>query len=955
MPAVATLAETVFRFGPFSLYPARRLLTAGQPIALRGRALDLLLALVERAGEVLSRAELEARVWPGLHVGENNLRVQMAQLRRALGQQGDDGPYVSTIPGQGYRFIAQVLRDGDGAAPPASPAVAAFALARQLAPPLGRGEVIAALAARLGRQRLVTIVGPGGMGKTTVALAIGAAVAERYPDGVALVDLSVLNDGALVPGVVAGRLAPQVQAANPVPALLAFLKPRRMLLILDSCETVTADAAALVEALLPAASGVDILATSREPLGLAAEHVHPLAPLAVPPRTRDGDAAQIWGHAAVRLFTERAAAVTGGDPLDGADARTVAEICRRLDGIPLGLELAAGQVAAYGVAGVALRLDDLGLLVRGRRTAAARHQTLRAAFDWSYTLLSGAQRAVLNRLSVFIGGFDQAAVAAVVSPRDLDGEGGSAQVLDELVAKSLVVADRRAGEARYRLLDTVRTYAREWLDASGLAAETRAAHATHYLRLFQAALPDWATTPPGDMMRRHGVEIDNVRQALDWCFRPAGSANRDAGVGDGVRMGRALILAVTPLWKCLSLWLECQRWVVRALASPVPFADDRQDLDLHVLRAMAATVTGDLAPPELERLWEDVLAAAARMGDADSRLQAQLGLYSVHFNQGHVRRALELALRMRDDAADSPDRSVPAMAERLVGAALYFLGDPAGARRHTEAALALADSGHSVRFQLDQQIMARSTLAGVLWVQGNVDQGLDLLRQSLQEAAAMDHAYTTCSVLGLAACPLAMLTSDLATARRHTDLLLMLADRHGLTAWQPWARCLDLILRLKAGGGPELLDELCRTMAALGDLSHARYAVLVRETALAMVKAGDLPGGLAMIDAALARAHANEEGWALPELARLRGLMLVRGGDPGGAEVLYRQALLQAEQQGAWTWRLRLAIDLAGLHLDTGLAPDAPAILAATYGHFTQGFGTADLRQARALLGRLNP
>ncbi|TWB46053.1 ATP-binding protein [Nitrospirillum pindoramense] len=950
MPAAA-LAETVFRFGSFSLYPARRLLTAGQPIALRGRALDLLLALVERAGEVLNREELEARVWPGLHVGENNLRVQMAQLRRALGQRGDDGPYVSTVAGQGYRFIAQVLREGDGTPSPPSPAVAAFALTRQLAPPLGRGEVVAALAARLGRQRLVTIVGPGGMGKTTVALAIGAAVADRYPDGVALIDLSIVSDGALVPGVVAGRLAPQIQAGAPLPALLAFLKPRRMLLILDSCETVTVAAASFVGSLLPAASGVDILTTSREPLGLAAEHLHALAPLAVPPRTRDGDAAQIWGHAAVRLFTERAAAVAGGGPLDGADARTVAEICRRLDGIPLGLELAAGQVAAYGVAGVAQRLDDLGLLVRGRRTAAARHQTLRAAFDWSYTLLSGAQRAVLNRLSVFIGGFDQAAVAAVVSPRDLDGEGTSAQVLDELVAKSLVVADHRGAEPRYRLLDTIRVYAREWLDASGLAAETRVAHATHYLRLFQAALSDWATTPPGEMMRRDGVEIDNVLQALDWCFGSNGGPSGD----DGVRMGRELILAVAPLWKCLSLWLECQRWVTRALASPVPFVDDRQDLDLHLLRAMAATVTGDLAPPELERLWADVLTASTRLGDGDSRLQAQLGLYSVHFNQGHVRRALDLALHMREGAADSPDRSVSAMAERLVGAALYFLGDPAGARRHTEAALALADSGHSVRFQLDQQIMARSTLAGVLWVQGNVDQGLDLLRQSLQQAAAMDHAYTTCSVLGLAACPLAMLTSDLAAARRHTDLLLMLADRYGLTAWQPWGRCLDMILRLKAGGGRDLLDELCRAMATLGDLSHARYAVLVRETALAMARAGDLPGGLAMIDAALARAHANEEGWTLPELARLRGLMLVQGGEPLEAEALYRQGLVQAERQGAWTWRLRLAIDLARLHLDTGLAPDAPALLAATHGHFTEGFGTADLRQARALLARLNP
>ncbi|MEA1652675.1 winged helix-turn-helix domain-containing protein [Nitrospirillum sp. BR 11164] len=184
MPEPATtkpIAEAVYRFGPYSLYPARRLLTAGQPVDLRGRALDLLLALVERAGEVLDRAELESRVWPGLHVGENNLRVQMGKLRRALGQEGDDGPYVGTVPGQGYRFVAPVLKEGAGPVPPPSPAVAAFALSRQVAPPLGRDEAIATLAASLGRQRLVTIAGAGGMGKTTVALCVAAAVGGATP------------------------------------------------------------------------------------------------------------------------------------------------------------------------------------------------------------------------------------------------------------------------------------------------------------------------------------------------------------------------------------------------------------------------------------------------------------------------------------------------------------------------------------------------------------------------------------------------------------------------------------------------------------------------------------------------------------------------------------------------------------------------------------------------------
>ncbi|ASG22508.1 ATP-binding protein [Nitrospirillum viridazoti] len=955
MPEQATTtpsAETIYRFGPYSLYPARRLLTAGQPIDLRGRALDLLLALVERAGAVLGRAELESRVWPGLHVGENNLRVQMANLRRALGQDGDDGPYVGTVPGQGYRFVAHVLKEGAGKAPPSSPAFAAFALSRQLARPLGRDDTITTLAARLGRQRLLTVAGAGGMGKTTVALAVAAAVAGRYPDGVALVDLSTMGEGDLVPATVAARLAPHIQAANPVPALLAFLKPRRMLLVLDSCEPVIAAAAALADTLLAGAPGLDILATSREPLGLAREQVHRLAPLVVPIRAEGLGARQALAHSAVQLFAARMAAVSGG-ALTDAEAPAAAEICQRLDGIPLGLELAAGQVAAYGIAGVARRLDDrLGLLVRGRRTAPPRHQTLRAAFDWSYALLSGAQRAALNRLSVFVGGFDAAAAMAVVPPADMGGEGTSGHVVDDLVAKSLVLADRRGAEVRYRLLDTVRAYAREWLEASGLGAETRAAHAAHYLRLFQAILPAWAARPADEMLLRHGADLDNIREGLDWFFGEAG----DGGIGKG----RALVLAVAPLWKCQSLWAECQRWTARALTAPQPFADDRQSLDLHVLQAAAMTVTGAEPPPQVIRMWAAVLAAAAALGDQNARQQAQVGLYSIYFDQGNVRQALDLAAAMRIEAMNGGDRFALAAAERMVGAAFHVLGDQTAARHHTEAALGLAEggpaTGQRIRFQLDQQIAARSTLAGMLWLQGNVRQGMEQLRRCMEQAAAMDHAYTSCLVLGQSACPLAMLTGDWEAARRHNDQLLTLADRHGLMIWQPWARCLDLILRLKfAGEGitPPMLDDLRGRMAALGDVSHPRYGVLVREAALALARAGDLAGGLAMVEAALSRAQANQEGWAQPELMRLRGEMLVRLGEGEAAEALYRQALAMADGQGTLSWQLRLGISLARRQIRQGGATDAADLLSGFFRRFDAGPPTPELDIANAVLGHL--
>ncbi|MEA1652674.1 tetratricopeptide repeat protein [Nitrospirillum sp. BR 11164] len=761
-----------------------------------------------------------------------------------------------------------------------------------------------------------------------------------------MIDLSTVGEGGLVPATVAARLAPHIQAADPMPALLAFLKPRRMLLVLDSCEPVIAAAATLAGALLMGTPGVDILATSREPLGLDAEQVHRLAPLAVPIRSEGLSASQALAHSAVQLFAARMAAGTGGTRLTDADAPAAAEICRRLDGIPLGLELAAGQVAAYGIAGVSSRLDDhLGLLVRGRRTAPPRHQTLRAAFDWSYALLSGAQRAVLNRLSVFVGGFDAAAAMAVVSPADLDGEGASGHVVEELVAKSLVVADRRGPEVRYRLLDTVRIYAREWLEAAGLGAETRTAHATHYLRLFQAALPTWAGRPASEMVPRYALEIDNVRRALDWCFTNAGD--------DGVRMGRALVVAVAPLWQCLSLGMECERWTALALASPLPFADDRQSLDLHLLRAMSLSLASMVPPEQAAELWEGVLAAADRLADGNGRRQAQLGLYFCHFQLGRVRQALDLARRMRDEVSATDDASVLALVERLLGGALYVLGDIAGARRHTEAALALADSGpvtgHRIRFQLDQQIVARGALAGMLWLQGDVDRGREQLHRCLEQAMAMDHAYTTCIVLGQTACPLALLMGDWAAARRHNDLLMMLAERHGSMTWLPWAQCLDLILRLKSDGDAETLGALRRQMAALGDLSHARYGVLVREAALVLARAGDAAGALDMVKAALARARANEDGWAQPELMRLCGEIQSQRGDVAEAEALFRQAMTMAEDQGTLSWRLRAVISLARLQIRWGRISDAPELLAQAASRVDAGAAMAELDIAHAL------
>src|SRR5690349_17658950 len=347
-------------FGPFRLAAARRLLLEGdEPVRLGSRAFDLLAALVERAGEVVGKAELVARAWPGTFVDESNLKIQVSALRRALGDGQGGRRYLVTVPGRGYNFVAPVSLEEPREAPP-PPTVAParvhnlpFAVTRMV----GRDETAAALVARLSRERLVTIVGPGGIGKTTVALAVAERVIADYEHGVWLVDLAPLGDPRLVPSTLATVLGLEVRSDDPLPWLVTFLADKRMLLVLDSCEHVVEAAADLVAEVLRGAPGVRALATSREPLRVGGERQHRLPPLDFPAEPAGLTAAAALAFPAVRLFVERAAASLDGFELGDADAPLVADICRRLDGIALAIELAAGRVDVFGVGGLVGLLD----------------------------------------------------------------------------------------------------------------------------------------------------------------------------------------------------------------------------------------------------------------------------------------------------------------------------------------------------------------------------------------------------------------------------------------------------------------------------------------------------------------------------------------------------------------------------------------------------------------------
>ncbi|GGF37480.1 transcriptional regulator [Aliidongia dinghuensis] len=919
---------STFAFGPFRLFAAeRRLEKDGKPVRLGGRALDLLIVLVEHAGEIVSNRAILERVWHGVTVDENSLRFHVKNLRRALADDQRDAPYVTNVSGRGYCFAARVERldrmdeqGSNGASFDASPNLPIRGRAI-----VGRTDNIELISREFSRGRLVTIAGPGGIGKTTLAMATAEALRRSFGDAVFFVELAPVEDAALVLSAVVSALGIVRRADEPMAAIVDFLRDRRLLIVLDNCEQVIEAVAALADHVIQNTVGTHVLVTSRETLRIQGERVHRLMPLACPPVNDDMSAEEAMSYAAVQLFVDRTTAGFGGFSLNDALAPTAAEICRRLDGIPLAIELAAARVEFFGLPGLARGLNDMfALLTQGRRLALPRHQTLRAALDWSYHLLSPTEQAVLQGIAIFRTTFTLDSALAIVL-RPPTAVESTVDAMANLVAKSMLTADSTGDVVQYRLLESTRIYANEKLAASGDKAETARRHADHHLRLLEAAAADWESDAGKAWLRLYAGRIDDIRAALDWCFSDGGD----------LLIGLHLMIASARLWFRLSLTLECRDRIEAALQflSSLPKPDVAMEMRLQAALGHALWYSASDAD-RLERAFGRALVLADEVGDVPIQLQALWGLWASRRAGGRYREALVFAEKYTTVARASGDEAARLLGGRILGLTHHYLGDQETARDLSEQVLRIGRRTGNVlnsEFQVSHEITAATMLTRILWLQGLPDQATAMLQEAIAAAEQSGHWFSMYYTLCFAGCPLSLWIGNLAQTQHYLDMTLnrAAADR--------WRRCWALVLRLRQSGERGAL--IASSLEPRVDLNTAQEII-----ALASAATIPMPQPNDDVGDAL---------WSLPEVLRVNAeLLLWHGGADvaAAAESKLLRSLDLAQERSTLSWELRAATSLARLWHRNGRVAEARDSLAATCDRFSEGFDTGDFIVARQLI-----
>jgi predicted ATPase/DNA-binding winged helix-turn-helix (wHTH) protein len=936
-------------FGPFCLTINERLLTRdGAPLELGARSFDLLVALVSRPGEVLSKSDLLAEVWRDVTVEEGNLRFHIARLRKTLGDAKEGMRYISTVPGRGYCFVAPVTQSRDLGLTRQTPSAPYGNLPSRPARMVGRADDIAALSQELAASRFVTVLGPGGVGKTTVAVAMAYDLLESFAGAVLFYDMSLLSDSKLVAPVLASMLGLSVQSHDAMPTLIAYFQDKRMLLVFDTCEHLVDAVAELTERILVAAPQIHILATSREVIRLQGEHIYRLAPLGLPPHDLQLTARALPHFPATQLFVERMTANGFRSELTDADADIVASICRKLDGVALAIELVAGRVAAYGLRQTATLLDKrLALPWLGHRGAPPRQRTLQATLDWSYQLLSEPERVVLRRLAIFVGHCTLEAALAVVTSPPLD-QAVVLDAIDGLVAKSMLAARPVGTTMRYRILDTTRAYALEIRGDDTELSDLAARHARYYLQLLQQAGTEWQHPSNSADRTAQLAALNEVRAALNWCFGSTGNA----------ALGIELAAVAAPLFLTMSFLVDCHRWSEKAIRA-LDHANRGGEEEMRLQAALGISLMflrGNTK--EAQDALTIGLAIAEQRDDTLAQLQLLCRLQLFHLRIGDFNTALHFARRGSAVAVRIPDPNAVALAHSMLGISFHLAGELCDARAELETALSYwADRQRisivGLNFGYDNR--AEIMLSWTLWLLGHPGQAVALARRNIEHAVSMDHPVMLSYAL-MGAVHLFLWTGDLDSAEEHVNRVILHDQRHALLPHAALSRGYTGEIAIRRGNTRAGVEILRECLQAFDALNYRSLATSFRLSLVqGLVATGQFVEGGAVIDDTVRLIEKNGDFSHMPEALRVKGNFLLSTPQPmhDEAELRFKQSLELSRRQANKAWGLRAAIDLARLLAARGQLERARQTLQLVFAQFTERSVTLDLREAELLLAEL--